>query len=52
MAIAPRVGSVTLSIRLLKTGIAVDDAFRDTSALDEVDWPAAGFIDTELRCSA
>lgn len=50
MAIAPRVGPVTLNIRLLKSGVHIEDAFRDTADPDEVptDTPPGSrlFIDT------
>lgn len=36
MAIAPRSGAVTLSVRLLKRGVHIEDAFRDTADADEV----------------
>lgn len=36
MAIAPRSGAVTLNVRLLKRGVHVEDAFRDTADPDEV----------------
>lgn len=35
MAIAPRAGTVTLNIRLLKPGVHIEDAFRDTADPDE-----------------
>ncbi len=37
MAIAPRSGAVTLNVRLLKPGIHIEDAFRDTADPDEVE---------------
>lgn len=36
MAIAPRSGAVTLNVRLLKRGVHIEDAFRDTADPDEV----------------
>lgn len=36
MAIAPRSGLITLNIRLLKPGIHIEDAFRDTADPEEV----------------
>lgn len=36
MAIRPRAGAVTLNLRLLKPGVHIEDAFRDTADPDEV----------------
>lgn len=50
MAIAPRSGSVTLNVRLLKLGVQIEDAFRDAADPEEVhtDAPPGGrlFIET------
>ena len=50
MAIQPRVGAVTLNVRLLKPGVHIEDAFRDTADPDEVatETPAGSrlFVDT------
>lgn len=37
MAIEPRSGSVTINVRLLKLGVQIEDAFRDTADPDEVE---------------
>ncbi|MGO6740063.1 DUF6119 family protein [Rhizobium ruizarguesonis] len=50
MAIVPHSGAVTLNVRLLKPGVHIEDAFRDTADPDEVptDTPPGSrlFIDT------